>query len=192
MVDVARPAVAEALDDDDDWGDVWCVACSPGRPFELEASVAPLLVVCERALQESFDCLERGTGGIRLPFLELGSGSGRASISAAARFRVRAVGLELEQGLVEEARASASAAHVADLCEFRQEDIMERRWATGAGSWGAIFVHLLPEALLELEPFLLELECPIVCINYKLPSAAVVAAGLGWTIHCMGSCDNSD
>uniref|UniRef100_A0A7S4R075 Methyltransferase domain-containing protein n=1 Tax=Alexandrium monilatum TaxID=311494 RepID=A0A7S4R075_9DINO len=187
MAGAASASSTEAPADDDGygWGDVWRVACSPSRPFELEASVSPLLTVSENVLRQSLDCLEQGTGGITLPFLELGSGSGRASICAASRLGVRAVGLELEEGLVEEARATASTAGVAHLCEFRQEDVMERRWATGPGTWGVAFVHLLPEALAKLEPSLLGLECPIICINYKLPRAAVSASGIGWTIYCM-------
>jgi cyclopropane fatty-acyl-phospholipid synthase-like methyltransferase len=54
---------------------------------------------------------------------DLGSGDGRIPIAAARRYGVRAVGIELDRALVEQARCRASEAGVAHLVEFRQQDI---------------------------------------------------------------------
>jgi protein-L-isoaspartate O-methyltransferase len=55
---------------------------------------------------------------------DLGSGDGRIVIAAARAFGARGVGLEIDPGLVEQARANARAAGVADRVSFRVEDVM--------------------------------------------------------------------
>jgi SAM-dependent methyltransferase len=56
---------------------------------------------------------------------DLGSGDGRIPIAAARRYGVRAVGIELDARLVEQARCRAQEAGVAHLVEFRQQDIFD-------------------------------------------------------------------
>jgi protein-L-isoaspartate O-methyltransferase len=55
---------------------------------------------------------------------DLGSGDGRIPIAAAVRYGARAVGIEIDPKLVQEARAKAKAAGVTHLVEFRQEDAL--------------------------------------------------------------------
>jgi protein-L-isoaspartate O-methyltransferase len=55
---------------------------------------------------------------------DLGSGDGRIPIAAATRFGARGVGIEIDPRLVEEARASARAANVEKLVEFRLQDAL--------------------------------------------------------------------
>ena len=56
---------------------------------------------------------------------DLGSGDGRIPIAAAKKFRVRAVGIDIDPQRINEARANAKAAGVTDEVRFRQEDLFE-------------------------------------------------------------------
>ncbi|MFB0613279.1 SAM-dependent methyltransferase [Aurantiacibacter poecillastricola] len=56
---------------------------------------------------------------------DLGSGDGRIVIAAARDYGIRAVGIEIDDGLLERARENARAAGVEDLVEFRKQDMFE-------------------------------------------------------------------
>jgi cyclopropane fatty-acyl-phospholipid synthase-like methyltransferase len=56
---------------------------------------------------------------------DLGSGDGRIVIRAAKKYRVRAVGIEMDRLLLAKARKDAKAAGVSHLVEFRAEDAMK-------------------------------------------------------------------
>jgi precorrin-6B methylase 2 len=55
---------------------------------------------------------------------DLGSGDGRLVIAAAKKFGARAVGFELDAGLVKLARENARKAGVENLVEFRRQDFL--------------------------------------------------------------------
>jgi SAM-dependent methyltransferase len=55
---------------------------------------------------------------------DLGSGDGRIPIAAAKKFGARGVGIEIDPALVDEARASAKAAGVDRLVEFKRQDAL--------------------------------------------------------------------
>jgi len=54
---------------------------------------------------------------------DLGSGDGRIPITAAKRFKVKAVGIDIDPERIAEARANARAAGVSDRVTFRHEDL---------------------------------------------------------------------
>jgi len=56
---------------------------------------------------------------------DLGSGDGRIVIAAARDFGARAVGIEIDQKLIDESVENAKRAKVADLTSFRKEDIFK-------------------------------------------------------------------
>ena len=56
---------------------------------------------------------------------DLGSGDGRIVIRAAQKYRVRAVGIEMDSWLLAKARKDAKAAGVSHLVEFRAEDALK-------------------------------------------------------------------
>ena len=56
---------------------------------------------------------------------DLGSGDGRIVIRAAQKYRVRAVGIEMDSLLLAKARKDAKAAGVSHLVEFRAEDALK-------------------------------------------------------------------
>src|SRR5688500_20013425 len=56
---------------------------------------------------------------------DLGSGDGRIVITAAQRFGVRGVGIDINPELIQEAEVNAKRAGVRKLTEFREEDLFK-------------------------------------------------------------------
>ena len=84
--------------------------------------------------------------------IDLGAGDGRVVISAAHR-GARAIGVELDPGLVELAKTNAAAAGVPGLTEFVTADIFEFDFSSAS----VISMFLLPELTLRLRPTLFDL-----------------------------------
>ncbi|TYT23755.1 methyltransferase domain-containing protein [Luteimonas viscosa] len=86
---------------------------------------------------------------------DLGSGDGRIPITAARRFGIRAVGIDIEPVRIREANANARAAGVTDRVSFRQEDLFESDFSEAT----VVTLYLLPSLNRKLRPRLLaELE----------------------------------
>ncbi|MFE8601790.1 SAM-dependent methyltransferase [Archangium violaceum] len=82
---------------------------------------------------------------------DLGSGDGRIVVTAAQRFGVRGVGIDINPERVQEAEANARAAGVERLTEFRQEDIFKANF----GEATVVTMYLLPSVNNRLKPKLL-------------------------------------
>jgi SAM-dependent methyltransferase len=82
---------------------------------------------------------------------DLGCGDGRIVVMAAQKFGARGVGVDIDPKRIEEARANAAKAGVADRAEFRLGDLFNAdiRAAT------VVTLYLLPEVNLRLKPKLL-------------------------------------
>jgi SAM-dependent methyltransferase len=85
--------------------------------------------------------------------VDLGSGDGRIVITAAKRFGARGLGVEIVPDLVEQSRANARKAGVADRAEFRVQDLFE----LDLRGFSVITMYLLPAVNLQLRPALLRL-----------------------------------
>jgi SAM-dependent methyltransferase len=85
--------------------------------------------------------------------IDLGSGDGRIVITAARRFGASGLGVEIVPDLVQQSRANAAAAGVADKAQFRVQDL----FATDLAAATVITMYLLPEVNLQLRPRLLAL-----------------------------------
>ena len=72
---------------------------------------------------------------------DLGSGDGRIVITAAKQYGARGVGLEIDPGLVKEARVNAERAGVKDLVEFHVQDIFTADFSNAS----VVTLYLLPE-----------------------------------------------
>jgi protein-L-isoaspartate O-methyltransferase len=81
---------------------------------------------------------------------DLGSGDGRIVITAARNFGARGVGLDIDPALVEQARANAAAAGVADRVTFRVEDAM----TADVSSATVVTLYLLAASNVRLRPHL--------------------------------------
>jgi precorrin-6B methylase 2 len=71
---------------------------------------------------------------------DLGSGDGRIVIRAAQKYRIRAVGIEMDQLLLAKARRDAKSAGVTRLVEFRSEDALKANISTAT----VITLYMLP------------------------------------------------
>ncbi len=83
---------------------------------------------------------------------DLGSGDGRIPITAARRYGVRAVGIDIDPDRVKEANENARKAGVTRLVEFRNEDLFKADFREAT----VVTLYLLPELNLRLRPRLLK------------------------------------
>ena len=87
--------------------------------------------------------------------MDLGSGDGRIPIIAAQKFGARAIGVELDERLVEISRENARRAGVSERASFEQGDVLAANIARAS----VVTVYLLPELMGRLQPrFVDELE----------------------------------
>ncbi len=82
---------------------------------------------------------------------DLGSGDGRIVITAARKYGVHGVGIDLNPDRIAEARENARKAGVADKVTFRQEDLFK----TDISKATVVTLYLLPSVNLRLRPKLL-------------------------------------
>jgi cyclopropane fatty-acyl-phospholipid synthase-like methyltransferase len=71
---------------------------------------------------------------------DLGSGDGRIVIRAAQKYGIRAVGIEMDRLLLEQARKDAEVAGVTKLVEFRAEDALKANIAKAT----VVTLYMLP------------------------------------------------
>lgn len=84
---------------------------------------------------------------------DLGAGDGRVVIAAAAKFGARGVGIEIDEKLVAQARASAERAGVAERVRFLAQDL----FATDLREATVVALYLSPNFNEKLRPKLLAL-----------------------------------
>ena len=82
--------------------------------------------------------------------MDLGCGDGRIPIRAAQKYGARGVGIDIDAGLIERARADARKAGVEGLVEFRVEDALK----TDVSKATVVTLYLLPSSNLKLRPIL--------------------------------------
>jgi cyclopropane fatty-acyl-phospholipid synthase-like methyltransferase len=97
---------------------------------------------------------------------DLGSGDGRIVIRAAQKYRVRAVGIEMDRLLLAKARKDAKAAGVAHLVEFRAEDALKADISKAT----VVTLYMLPWFNEAMKPSLQK---------YLTPNARIVAHDFG-------------
>lgn len=87
--------------------------------------------------------------------IDLGSGDGRIAITAASRYRARAMGVDLNPDRIAEANENAQKAKVTDKVEFKNQDLFD----TPIGEATVLTMYLLPSVNMQLRPRILsELE----------------------------------
>ena len=82
---------------------------------------------------------------------DLGSGDGRIPITAARKYGVRAVGIDIDPDRIKEAAENAKKANVTKLVEFRQEDLFQSNFREAT----VVTLYLLPDLNVKLRPRLL-------------------------------------
>jgi ribosomal protein L11 methylase PrmA len=79
---------------------------------------------------------------------DLGSGDGRIAITAAKRYGIRAVGIDIDPERIREAKENARKAGVTSLVEFRQEDLFKADFREAT----VVTLYLLPDLNVKLRP----------------------------------------
>ena len=97
---------------------------------------------------------------------DLGSGDGRIVIRAAKKYGVHAVGIEMDQILLEKARRDAKAAGVGHLVEFRAQDALQ----TDLSRATVVTLYMLPWFNEKMKPNFK---------RYLKPGARIVAHDFG-------------
>jgi SAM-dependent methyltransferase len=79
---------------------------------------------------------------------DLGSGDGRIVITAAQRYGVRGVGIDIDPQRIAEARENAEQVSVTHLVTFREEDLFKADFSEAT----VVTLYLLPSLNLKLRP----------------------------------------
>ena len=79
---------------------------------------------------------------------DLGSGDGRIAVTAAKRYGVRAVGIDIDPERIREATENARKAGVGNLVQFRREDLFKADFSEAT----VVTLYLLPELNVKLRP----------------------------------------
>jgi len=99
---------------------------------------------------------------------DLGCGDGRIVILAAKNYGAHGVGIDVDPERIQESKANAQKEGVADLVEFRLEDVVKSDFSSAT----VVTLYLLPESNELLHPILekqLKPETYVVSHNYKIP-----------------------
>ena len=83
---------------------------------------------------------------------DLGSGDGRIPVTAAKRFGIRAVGIDIDPERIQEAKENARKNGVEKLVTFRNEDLFETDFREAT----VVTLYLLPDLNVKLRPRLLK------------------------------------
>jgi ribosomal protein L11 methylase PrmA len=79
---------------------------------------------------------------------DLGSGDGRIAVTAAKKYGVRAVGIDIDPERIREANENAKKAGVANLVQFRNEDLFKADFREAT----VVTLYLLPDLNVKLRP----------------------------------------
>src|SRR3954447_2711133 len=77
---------------------------------------------------------------------DLGSGDGRIAVTAAKRYGIRAVGIDIDPDRIREANENAKKAGVTNLVRFRQEDLFKADFSEAT----VVTLYLLPDLNVKL------------------------------------------
>src|SRR5438105_8548749 len=77
---------------------------------------------------------------------DLGSGDGRIAITAAKRYGIRAVGIDIDPQRIREANANANKAGVGKLVRFRNQDLFKANFREAS----VVTLYLLPDLNVKL------------------------------------------
>jgi len=124
------------------------VAAGPGAAAGLPDIPTPYLASTHVAVDEMLRLAEVRAEDL---VVDLGSGDGRVVIAAARDWGARGLGIEIDPALVEESRANARRAGVAERVEFRHGDVLTADLRAGT----VVTMYLLTPLVERLKPRLL-------------------------------------
>lgn len=100
--------------------------------------------------------------------IDLGSGDGRIPITAAKRYGIRGMGVEIDPELVKQANEAAKREGVADKVVFKEQDLFE----TDLSEASVITLFLLTSINVKLRPALLKLKPGTRVLSYSFGMGA--------------------
>jgi hypothetical protein len=128
------------------------------------ADLAPYVATPMSVVEKMLEMAELDKDDI---LYDIGSGDGRIVITAAKKYGVHAVGIELDPGLIKKSEAKAKAAGVLNLVEFRMEDATKANISEAT----AVTMYLLTESNEMMRPHLerqLNIATPVLTHNYPI------------------------
>jgi cyclopropane fatty-acyl-phospholipid synthase-like methyltransferase len=123
----------------------------------------PFVPTPPEVIDRMFEMARVGPGDL---LYDLGSGDGRIVIRAAKKYGVRAIGIEMDQILLQKARQDAKAAGVSHLVEFRAQDALQ----TDLSKATVVTLYMLPWFNEKIKPNLKK---------YLKPGARIVGHDFG-------------
>jgi SAM-dependent methyltransferase len=110
--------------------------------------IAPFVPTPHEVVNRMLELAEIKQGDV---LYDLGSGDGRIVVAAAKRFGIRAVGFEIDPGLVKESRLIIKRAGLEELVEIREQDIRTVDFSPAS----VVTLYLYPAANLRLRAVLM-------------------------------------
>jgi protein-L-isoaspartate O-methyltransferase len=139
--------------------------CMAGSPVaQDDKSLAPYVPTPPDVVDRMLRLAKTGPGDV---VYDLGCGDGRIVIAAAQKFGAKGVGVDIDAGLVERARANAKAAGVENRVTFRVQDAM----TVDVSEATVVTLYLLAASNVRLRPRLTERLVPgsrIVAHDYPI------------------------
>ena len=114
------------------------------KPLEKEPEV-PYVPTHEKIVAEMLKVAKVGKGDV---LYDLGSGDGRIPITAARKYGVRGVGIDIDPARIAEANENAKRNGVTDLVKFRNEDLFKANFSEAT----VVTLYLLPDLNEKLRP----------------------------------------
>ena len=127
--------------------------------------LAPYVSTPEDIVEKMLEMAQIDKGDI---LYDLGCGDGRIVITAAKKYGIRGVGVDIDPIRISESHANALYAGVEHLVEFQQQDVMKVDFSEAT----ILAVYLLPESLRLLRPVFETMLTPgtiVVSHNYAVP-----------------------
>jgi precorrin-6B methylase 2 len=141
------------------------LAAAAGAQTTIERRLdVPYVPTPERVVDRMLELAKPQPGDV---LYDLGSGDGRIVITAAKRYGVRGVGVDLDPDRIREANENAKQAGVTDRVRFIQGDLFD----TDLREASVVTLYLLPDVNLRLRPKLLAELRPgtrVVSHNYNM------------------------
>ncbi len=123
-------------------------ACAMSAPAQSQYPDVIFVPTPHEVVDKMLELAKVGKGDI---LYDLGSGDGRIPVTAAKRFGIRAVGIDIDAERIGEANENARNNGVADRVQFRQENLFKADFREAT----VVTLYLLPDLNVKLRPRLL-------------------------------------
>ncbi|MGD8539644.1 MAG: class I SAM-dependent methyltransferase, partial [Candidatus Aminicenantes bacterium] len=128
------------------------------------ADLAPYVATPMSVVEKMLEMAELTKNDI---LYDIGSGDGRIVITAAQKYGIHAIGIELDPGLIKKSETNAKAAGVSNLVEFRMEDATKANLSKAT----VVTMYLLTESNEMMRPHLerqLNIATSVLTHNYPI------------------------